>query len=339
MSLLPSGSGEKRDLQRVVLARFADVHAIGFVTREDVPPVSECARRPRLGHRIFPHELCLRRIHHLPAARSHSAPRHFRRRCHALGDHRGPHGCRQPRRRLGPRSPWSSAACWYLHSWRLMARRHGRRAPQLLRPPSRGREISGLESRRRRQFSSPAPMRNSLATAAALRFLGAANAKRRRRPQLKASAVDLAARAASWRRRARASAGCICSCAPRTPACDIRDVATVMRWVDADNGAAWLQTLSRGAEGQRYDGGRQDSRRTWLLGARFDFYWNRIVVLMVDALDAVGYDLPSGLCRIGRSETQARSAESRAARSFRLSRHWWKRAGNRAPAGAARRCV
>ena len=37
VSLLPSGSGEKRDLQRVVLARFADVHAIGFVTREDVP--------------------------------------------------------------------------------------------------------------------------------------------------------------------------------------------------------------------------------------------------------------------------------------------------------------
>src|SRR5258708_14763036 len=39
VSLLPSGSGEKRDLPRVVLARFADVHAIGFVTREDVPSV------------------------------------------------------------------------------------------------------------------------------------------------------------------------------------------------------------------------------------------------------------------------------------------------------------
>jgi uncharacterized membrane protein len=39
VSLLPSGSGEKRDLQRVVVARFGDVHAIGFVTREDVPPV------------------------------------------------------------------------------------------------------------------------------------------------------------------------------------------------------------------------------------------------------------------------------------------------------------
>ena len=37
VSLLPSGSGEKRDLQRVVLARISDVRAIGFVTREDVP--------------------------------------------------------------------------------------------------------------------------------------------------------------------------------------------------------------------------------------------------------------------------------------------------------------
>src|SRR5258708_1340980 len=33
VSLLPSGSGEKRDLQRAVLAHFGDVRAIGFVTR------------------------------------------------------------------------------------------------------------------------------------------------------------------------------------------------------------------------------------------------------------------------------------------------------------------
>ena len=37
VSMLPSGSGDKRDLQRVVLARVVDDHAIGFVTREDVP--------------------------------------------------------------------------------------------------------------------------------------------------------------------------------------------------------------------------------------------------------------------------------------------------------------
>ncbi len=37
VSMLPSGSGEKRDLQRVVLATFGEVRAIGFVTREDAP--------------------------------------------------------------------------------------------------------------------------------------------------------------------------------------------------------------------------------------------------------------------------------------------------------------
>lgn len=41
VSLLPSGSGDKRDLQRVVLARFGEVRAIGFVTREDVPAALE----------------------------------------------------------------------------------------------------------------------------------------------------------------------------------------------------------------------------------------------------------------------------------------------------------
>src|ERR1700729_3753176 len=39
VSLLRSGSGEKRDLQRVVPARFANVHAIGFVPGEDAPAV------------------------------------------------------------------------------------------------------------------------------------------------------------------------------------------------------------------------------------------------------------------------------------------------------------
>jgi uncharacterized membrane protein len=37
VSMLPSGSGEKRDLQRVVLVKFGEAHAIGFVTREDAP--------------------------------------------------------------------------------------------------------------------------------------------------------------------------------------------------------------------------------------------------------------------------------------------------------------
>src|ERR1700683_1252167 len=39
VSLLPSGSGEERDLQRGVVGGFVGVPATGFVTREDVPAV------------------------------------------------------------------------------------------------------------------------------------------------------------------------------------------------------------------------------------------------------------------------------------------------------------
>jgi uncharacterized membrane protein len=39
VSFLPSGGGQKSDLQRVVLARFGEARAIGFVTREEVPAV------------------------------------------------------------------------------------------------------------------------------------------------------------------------------------------------------------------------------------------------------------------------------------------------------------
>ncbi len=99
VSLLPSGSGEKRDLQRVVLARFADVHAIGFVTREDVPTVLLAHGGAGLGDGVFSHELCIRRLHHLSAARPGPAARHFRRGCHAFGDHRRADGCRQAQAR------------------------------------------------------------------------------------------------------------------------------------------------------------------------------------------------------------------------------------------------
>ncbi|MDP9065261.1 MAG: DUF502 domain-containing protein [Pseudomonadota bacterium] len=54
VSLLPSGSGEKRDLQRVVLAHFADVHAIGFVTREDMPEALSAQGRENWVTVYFP---------------------------------------------------------------------------------------------------------------------------------------------------------------------------------------------------------------------------------------------------------------------------------------------
>jgi hypothetical protein len=134
---------------------------------------------------------------------------------------------------------------------------------------------------------------NSLATAAALRYTGPAYGAKTVSPSLKPSALELAARASELAPQ-NASIGWLhlqlCS---GTPSCDIRDVATVMRWVDADNGAAWLQTLAmaqRDRDTTEVDRILADMAH----GARFDFYWNRIVVLMVDALDAARDRLPSG---------------------------------------------
>src|ERR1700682_5067320 len=134
---------------------------------------------------------------------------------------------------------------------------------------------------------------NSLGTAAALRYTAPASGAKTVSPMPGPSALELAARASELAPQ-NASIGWLhlqlCS---GTPACDIRDVATVMRWVDADNGAAWLQTLAtaqRDRDTTEVDRILADMAR----GVRFDFYWNRIVVLMVDALDAARDALPGG---------------------------------------------
>jgi len=50
------------------LARFADVHAIGFVTPGDVPLALEAHGGQDWVTVYFPHELRLRRVHALSAA-------------------------------------------------------------------------------------------------------------------------------------------------------------------------------------------------------------------------------------------------------------------------------
>jgi hypothetical protein len=134
---------------------------------------------------------------------------------------------------------------------------------------------------------------DSLATAAALRYVGSAGNGKAAGANAKPSAVDLAAHASELAPQ-NASIGWLhLQLCGGTPNCDIRDVSTVMRWVDADNGAAWLQTL---AAAQR---DRDQTEVDRILadmahGARFDLYWNRIVVLMVDALHAARNELPGG---------------------------------------------
>ncbi|GAC1669321.1 MAG: hypothetical protein NVS9B2_13770 [Steroidobacteraceae bacterium] len=123
----------------------------------------------------------------------------------------------------------------------------------------------------------------SLATAAALRHVG---------PPGKPTALDLAARAAALAPEDAGIGWLHLQMCAATPGCDIRDAATVMRWVDADNGAAWLLTLAaaqKGRDSTEIDRVLADMAHT----ARFDLYRNRIIVLMVDALDAARDVLPA----------------------------------------------
>ena len=87
---------------------------------------------------------------------------------------------------------------------------------------------------------------DSLATAAALKFSGRAARLKpaMTTPDAAISALDLIARASELAPQSAGIAWLHLQLCAQTPACDIRDVATVMRWVDADNGAAWMPTLA-----------------------------------------------------------------------------------------------
>jgi hypothetical protein len=78
-----------------------------------------------------------------------------------------------------------------------------------------------------------------------------------------------------------------------TPSCDFRDVATVLRWIDADNGASWLPLLAaahKDHDSTEVDRVIDDMAQT----KRFDVYWNPLVVLLADALYKARADLPHG---------------------------------------------
>ena len=78
-----------------------------------------------------------------------------------------------------------------------------------------------------------------------------------------------------------------------TPGCDFRDVATVLRWVDADNGASWLPVLA--AAYRDHDRLEVDRVIADMAQAkRFDLYWNPLVVLLADSLRKAHAGLPRG---------------------------------------------
>jgi hypothetical protein len=134
----------------------------------------------------------------------------------------------------------------------------------------------------------------SLATAAALRFAASLGASKGAAPEAQGAALELATRASELDPQSASIGWLHLQLCAATPSCDIRDTATAMRWIDADNAAAWLQTLAiaqKDKDGIEVDRVLADMAQ----GAHFDLYWNRIVVFMVDSLYAARHELPAGL--------------------------------------------
>jgi hypothetical protein len=130
---------------------------------------------------------------------------------------------------------------------------------------------------------------NALATAAALGFTSSYST-----PAAAPAALQLIARASDLAPDSAAIGWLHLQLCAAAPSCDSRDVATVLRWVDPDNGAAWLSQLTtayKDKDGIEVDRVLGDMAH----GTRFDLYYNQLMVLMFDALSAVRRELPGGV--------------------------------------------
>jgi hypothetical protein len=133
------------------------------------------------------------------------------------------------------------------------------------------------------------PDANSLATAAALGFTNSYAA-----PSAAPAALQLIARASDMAPDSAAIGWLHLQLCAAAASCDSRDVATVLRWVDPDNAAAWLSQLSTAYKDKDHvevDRVLGDMAR----GTRFDLYYNQLMVLMFDALTVVRHELPGGV--------------------------------------------
>ncbi len=130
------------------------------------------------------------------------------------------------------------------------------------------------------------PEANDLATAAALRFVMKSSAS--------PTALQLLGQAAELAPQSAAIGWLHLQICAASAGCDSRDVATVLRWVDPDNSAAWMSALS--AAHKDKDAIELDRTLADMAhGTRFDLYYNQIVVLMFDALASVRRELPESV--------------------------------------------
>jgi hypothetical protein len=132
----------------------------------------------------------------------------------------------------------------------------------------------------------------SLAAAAALTFIGPPSRSKAETAKAASAAIDYAAEA-SERDPGNPALGWLrLNLCASAPSCDVRDAATTMRWIDADNAAAWLPTLSaaqKDKEAAQVDRVLADMA----LGARFDVYANRTTVMIFDAIKRARTALPA----------------------------------------------
>jgi hypothetical protein len=130
---------------------------------------------------------------------------------------------------------------------------------------------------------------NSLATAAALSFTNNYTA-----PGFEPAALQLISRAVELAPQSAAIGWLHLQLCSETSGCDTRDLATVLRWVDPDNSAAWLAQLATA----RRDKDTVEVERVladMARGSRFDLYYNQIMVLMFDALSAARREIPGSV--------------------------------------------
>jgi len=132
----------------------------------------------------------------------------------------------------------------------------------------------------------------SLATAAALTFVAPPSRSKADTARAAAAALDIAVRAGELEPNDPVTAWLRLKLCSDAPGCDIRDAATTMRWVDADNGAAWLPTLA-GAQKDKDTVQVDRVLADMAEGTRFDLYGNRTAVMMFDALKRIRAKLPA----------------------------------------------
>ena len=132
----------------------------------------------------------------------------------------------------------------------------------------------------------------SLATAAALTFLGPPSRSRTDSAGAATGALALAVRASELAPNSAALSWLRLQLCTYAPGCDIRDAATTMRWVAADNGAAWLPTLT---VAQRDKDTMEIDRAlaSMAQGTHFDLYGNHTTAMMYAALKSVRGRLPA----------------------------------------------